>query len=107
MIVDPSHATGDRRLVEPLARAAAAVGADGIIVEVHNDPEAALCDGAAGALRARLPGLRPRVAAHAALDGKEIGLGSLSAAPLRIAELASRVRILRSVFWVPSFASIA
>src|SRR5204862_38436 len=46
VIVDPSHATGDRRLVEPLARAAAAVGADGIIVEVHNDPEAALCDGA-------------------------------------------------------------
>ena len=45
VIVDPSHATGDRRLVEPLARAAAAVGADGIIVEVHEDPEAALCDG--------------------------------------------------------------
>ena len=38
VIVDPSHASGDRRLVEPLARAAAAVGADGIIVEVHDDP---------------------------------------------------------------------
>ena len=58
VIVDPSHASGDRRLVEPLARAAAAVGADGIIVEVHQDPEAALCDGAAGALRARLRRLR-------------------------------------------------
>ena len=45
VIVDPSHASGDRRLVEPLARAAAAVGADGIIVEVHQDPEEALCDG--------------------------------------------------------------
>ena len=45
VIVDPSHAAGDRRLVEPLARAAAAVGADGIIVEVAEDPEAALCDG--------------------------------------------------------------
>ena len=45
VIVDPSHAAGDRRLVEPLSRAAAAVGADGIIVEVHQDPEAALCDG--------------------------------------------------------------
>ena len=45
VIVDPSHASGDRRLVEPLARAAAAVGADGIIVEVHDDPEDALCDG--------------------------------------------------------------
>ena len=39
VIVDPSHAAGDRRLVEPLSRAAAAVGADGIIVEVHQDPE--------------------------------------------------------------------
>ena len=39
VIVDPSHAAGDRRLVEPLSRAAAAVGADGIIVEVHDHPE--------------------------------------------------------------------
>src|SRR3954469_16855271 len=45
VIVDPSHASGDRRLVEPLSRAAAAAGADGIIVEVADDPEAALCDG--------------------------------------------------------------
>ena len=45
VVVDPSHAAGDRRLVEPMSRAAAAVGADGIIVEVHEDPEAALCDG--------------------------------------------------------------
>src|SRR3712207_6393855 len=45
VVVDPSHASGDRRLVEPLARAAAAVGADGIIVEVHQDPDTALCDG--------------------------------------------------------------
>jgi 3-deoxy-7-phosphoheptulonate synthase len=45
VIVDPSHAAGDRRLVEPLSRAAAAVGADGLIVEVAADPEAALCDG--------------------------------------------------------------
>src|SRR3954463_12746816 len=45
VIVDPSHAAGDRRLVGPFARAAAAIGADGIIVEVAEDPEAALCDG--------------------------------------------------------------
>src|SRR5204862_6800009 len=45
VIVDPSHASGDRRLVEPLARAAAAVAADGIIVEVHQNPDEALCDG--------------------------------------------------------------
>lgn len=45
VIVDPSHATGYRHLVEPMALAAAACGADGLIIEVHNHPEAALCDG--------------------------------------------------------------
>ncbi|MFL5971981.1 MAG: 3-deoxy-7-phosphoheptulonate synthase, partial [Gaiellaceae bacterium] len=45
VIVDPSHAAGRRALVLPLARAAAAVGADGIIVEAHPRPEEALCDG--------------------------------------------------------------
>jgi 3-deoxy-7-phosphoheptulonate synthase len=45
VIVDPSHAAGRRDLVLPLARAAAAVGADGIIVESHPKPEEALCDG--------------------------------------------------------------
>lgn len=46
VIVDPSHATGKRWMVENLAKAAVAVGADGIMVEVHNDPDHALCDGA-------------------------------------------------------------
>jgi 3-deoxy-7-phosphoheptulonate synthase len=45
VIVDPSHAAGRRDLVTPLSLAAAAVGADGIIVEVHPRPEAAICDG--------------------------------------------------------------
>jgi 3-deoxy-7-phosphoheptulonate synthase len=45
VIVDPSHAAGRRDLVLPLARAAVAAGADGIIVEVHPRPEEALCDG--------------------------------------------------------------
>ena len=45
VIVDPSHGTGRRDLVIPLARAAVAVGADGIMVEVHPDPDAALSDG--------------------------------------------------------------
>jgi 3-deoxy-7-phosphoheptulonate synthase len=45
VIVDPSHAAGRRDLVTPLSLAAAAVGADGIIVEVHPKPEAAICDG--------------------------------------------------------------
>jgi len=45
VIVDPSHAAGDRSLVPYLARSGVAAGADGIIVEVHNDPDAALSDG--------------------------------------------------------------
>ena len=46
IIIDPSHATGVARLVKPMALAAAACGADGLMIEVHNDPAHALCDGA-------------------------------------------------------------
>jgi len=46
VVVDPSHATGKSRLVPTMAAAAAAAGADGIMVEVHNDPTHAMCDGA-------------------------------------------------------------
>lgn len=46
VVVDPSHATGISWMVEPMALAAAACGADGIMIEVHNDPVHALCDGA-------------------------------------------------------------
>lgn len=46
IVVDPSHATGVSRLVRPMACAATAAGADGLIIEVHNDPVHALCDGA-------------------------------------------------------------
>lgn len=45
VIVDPSHATGKANLVAPMSRAAIAAGADGLIIEVHNNPEMALCDG--------------------------------------------------------------
>ena len=45
VIVDPSHATGASRLVAPMSMAAAACGADGLMIEVHNDPKRALCDG--------------------------------------------------------------
>ncbi len=46
VIVDPSHATGIAHLVKPMAMAATAAGADGLMIEVHNDPSKALCDGA-------------------------------------------------------------
>jgi len=45
VVVDPSHATGKANLVAPMAYAAAACGADGIMIEVHNDPSCAMCDG--------------------------------------------------------------
>jgi 3-deoxy-7-phosphoheptulonate synthase len=72
VIVDPSHASGDRRLVEPLARGAAAVGADGIIVEVHQDPAVALCDGPQALYGRDFPDFAARVAAHASLDGRTV-----------------------------------
>ena len=46
VIIDPSHSTGSAKLVEPLSMGATAMGADGLIIEVHNNPPCALCDGA-------------------------------------------------------------
>ena len=46
IIIDPSHAAGMARMVRPLSLGAVGAGADGLIIEVHNDPENALCDGA-------------------------------------------------------------
>ena len=72
VIVDPSHAAGDRRLVEPLSRAAAAIGADGIIVEVADDPEAALCDGPQQLYASDFSRFSQSIAAHAALLDKRL-----------------------------------
>ena len=76
VIVDPCHASGDRRLVEPLSRAAAAVGADGIIVEVHEDPEARAVRRPAGAVRARLRGLRGRGRRPCVAGGQGAGVAT-------------------------------
>jgi 3-deoxy-7-phosphoheptulonate synthase len=72
VVVDPSHASGDRRLVEPLSRAAAAVGADGVIVEVHTDPEEAVCDGPQALYASSFADYAAAVAAHASLVGKSL-----------------------------------
>ena len=72
VIVDPSHAAGDRRLVAPLSRAAAAVGADGLIVEIADDPETALCDGPQQLSAAHFAQFAGEVAAHAQLTGKRL-----------------------------------
>jgi len=72
VIVDPSHASGDRRLVGPLSRAAAAVGADGIIVEVAPDPDAALCDGPQQIDSGSFATFASEVSAHAELSGRHL-----------------------------------
>ncbi len=72
VIVDPSHAAGDRRLVGPLSRAAAAVGADGLIVEVHQDPEHALCDGPQALQASQFAAFAAEVESHARLVGREL-----------------------------------
>jgi 3-deoxy-7-phosphoheptulonate synthase len=72
VIVDPSHAAGDRRLVGPLSRAAAAAGADGLLVEVAPDPETALCDGPQQLAIGEFAAYAAEVAAHAALTGKRL-----------------------------------
>ena len=74
VIVDPSHAAGRRELVGPLSRAAAAVGADGIIVEVHPCPEEAICDGPQSLPTEGLAEYVEAVHAAAALAGKKTTL---------------------------------
>ena len=73
VIVDPSHAAGRRDLVLPLARAAVAVGADGIIVEVHPRPEDALSDGPQQIRTTEFEDFYREVASIAALMGRHIG----------------------------------
>lgn len=70
VVVDPSHATGDRRLVIPMARAAVAAGADGLLVEVHPDPARALCDGPQSLTPAQFSYLMEELRAVAAAVGR-------------------------------------
>ena len=72
VIVDPSHATGYWDLVEPLAKASIIAGADGIMVEVHNDPEHALCDGQQSIKPENFKSLMDKIKVLADLEGKEI-----------------------------------
>jgi 3-deoxy-7-phosphoheptulonate synthase len=72
VIVDPSHAAGRRDLVEPLSLAAAAAGADGIIVEVHPAPDDAICDGPQALHCDDFAGFAAKVEQVAAIAGKRI-----------------------------------
>jgi 3-deoxy-7-phosphoheptulonate synthase len=72
VIIDPSHASGKRGYVAPLAKAALAVGADGLMIEVHCAPELALCDGDESLLPEEFRGLMAELARIAPLFGKRI-----------------------------------
>ena len=72
VIVDPSHAAGMWWMVEPLAKAAIAVGADGLMIEVHNDPENAWCDGAQSLKPERFASLMKDLKEIAKIVGREL-----------------------------------
>ena len=72
VIVDPSHSAGMSWMVEPLSLAAMAVGADGLIIEVHNNPAKALCDGAQSLDEPQFASLMKKMRAIGANLGKEI-----------------------------------
>lgn len=72
VIVDPSHATGIPWLVEPLSLAAIACGADGLMIEVHNNPKLALCDGAQSLTPAQFDAVMKKVTAQAEFSGKTL-----------------------------------
>ena len=72
VVVDPSHASGHSWLVEPLAMAAVAAGADGLIIEVHNDPPHALSDGAQSLTPDQFDKLAARLGEVAAVFGKTL-----------------------------------
>jgi 3-deoxy-7-phosphoheptulonate synthase len=70
VIVDPSHASGIRSLVPPLAKAAMAVGADGLMIEAHNNPAQALCDGAQSLDLEQFQSLMGELKKRAAIENK-------------------------------------
>ena len=72
VIVDPSHGTGKRWMVDPMAKAAVAVGADGVMIEVHNDPQHALCDGQQSVTPEQFDGIMKDIRAIAAAVGREL-----------------------------------
>jgi len=76
VVVDPSHAMGKKELVAPMARAAVAAGADGVMIDVHPRPDEALCDGPQALTPSELADLGGELAALASALGRVLGTGS-------------------------------
>jgi 3-deoxy-7-phosphoheptulonate synthase len=72
VVADPSHGTGKWELVEPVARAAVAAGADGLLIEVHPHPEEALSDGAQSLKPDRFAALMQHLTAVAEAVGRQV-----------------------------------
>ncbi len=74
VVVDPSHACGIRHLVQPLTQAAIAVGADGVMIETHHDPDHALSDGPQSLTLEGFDEVMADIARRAAFEGKRLGI---------------------------------
>ncbi|MEG2643371.1 MAG: N-acetylneuraminate synthase family protein, partial [Eubacterium sp.] len=72
ILIDPSHATGVSWMVESMSKAAVAAGADGLMIEVHNNPEEALCDGDQALLPEQFGQIMEVVRKYAAIEDKEV-----------------------------------
>jgi len=90
IVVDPSHGTGKRNKVTPLSRAAVAVGADGLMVEVHQDPDKALSDGVQSLYPDQFDELMAQVRQIAPIVGRTIPLVDPAIAPLSKVETSAR-----------------
>ncbi|HUG52220.1 MAG TPA: bifunctional 3-deoxy-7-phosphoheptulonate synthase/chorismate mutase [Vicinamibacteria bacterium] len=93
VLVDPSHGTGRRELVAPLSKAALAVGADGLIIEVHPRPEEALSDGAQSLTPELFASLMRDLVAYAPLEGRTLGAPAPAAVAVETPLGACRDRI--------------
>lgn len=72
IIVDPSHAAGRRDMIDPLSRAAIAAGADGLMIEAHNNPRCALCDGAQSLDLPQFDSVMENISRRVAFEGKQL-----------------------------------
>ena len=98
IIVDPSHGTGKRDKVAPMARAAVAAGCDGLIIEVHNDPDHALSDGAQSMFPAQFDRVMAELRIIAPGDRPQ-HLPGAGGAPRMGSVMRCRVRCASAVCW--------
>jgi len=94
VIVDPSHGTGRRELIAPLSRAAAALGADGLLIEVHPAPDTALSDGAQSITPAMFSDLMCELSAVIPTQGRRLATGGSACNRKHLASIENAIRRL-------------